>query len=87
MRLALRSAPLIAFPRFTAGPDKQAFHRYLTDFEAVADERALLEALSNCHDAMPADMAALLFLPAGTTYRQAVELLCGAWRPEQPDRQ
>lgn len=73
---------MIAFPRSTPGPDKEAFHRYLADFSSASDERALLDSLTNCHDLMPAHVAELLFLPAGSTYRDAVELLCSSWHPE-----
>lgn len=72
------SAPLIAFPRQPVGPDKQAFHRYLLDFTAE-DEAALLEQFCDCTDALPSHYANLLFLPLGSTYRDAVRLLLTSW--------
>ena len=70
---------MIAFRNFSAGPDKEQFHRYLTDFDAVKQEAALFDALYDCSDVMPSRYAELLFLPPGSTYRDAVRLLISSW--------
>ena len=67
---------MIAFQQFTNGPDKEAFHRYLADFDAVDREAELFDALYDCTDVLPNRYAELLFLPPGSTYRDAVRLLC-----------
>lgn len=71
---------MIAFSLPPADADKSAFHRYLTDFQAVDDDTALLDRLQNCSDILPARYAALLFLPPGSTYREAVQLLLCSWQ-------
>lgn len=78
-RPVLLSAPLIALHTFSAGPDKEAFHRYLTDFQAVEREAAIFDALYDCADVLPHRYAELLFLPLGSTYRDAVRLLVSSW--------
>ena len=75
----LRSAPLIALRNFHAGPDKEAFHRYLAGFDAVEREAELFDALYDCADVLPSRYAELLFLPPGSTYRDAVRLLVSSW--------
>ena len=70
---------MIAFRNFSAGPDKEAFHRYLADFENVDREAELFDALYDCTDVLPNRYAELLFLPAGSTYRDAVRLLLSSW--------
>ena len=79
MALHLASAPLIAFRNSPAGPDKEAFHRYLADFDAVDREAELFDALYDCTDVLPNRYAELLFLPPGSTYRDAVRLLLSSW--------
>jgi hypothetical protein len=70
---------LIALREFTAGPDKEAFHRYLGDFDAVECEAELFDALGDCADVLPNHFAVQLGLPAGSTYRDAVQLLLCSW--------
>jgi len=70
---------LIALRNFSAGPDKEAFHRYLYDFDAADSEAELLAALRDCTDVMPNCYAELLALPPGSTYRDAVQLLLCHW--------
>jgi len=70
---------LIALRNFSAGPDKEAFHRYLSDFDAVDSEAELLDSLSNCADVLPDQYADKLALPPGSTYRDAVRLLLCGW--------
>jgi hypothetical protein len=77
--LPIASAPLIAFQQFTSGPNKEAFHRYLADFDAVDREAELFDALYDCTDILPKRYAELLFLPPGSTYRDAVRLLLSSW--------
>jgi hypothetical protein len=71
--------PLIALRDFPIGPDKEAFHRYLHDFEAEAGEAELLNSLRDCCDLLPRRYAELLALPAGSTYCDAVALLLSHW--------
>jgi hypothetical protein len=70
---------LIALRIPTTGPDKEAFHRYLTDFHAVPDEAELLASFRDCTDVLPNHYAELLYLPPGSTYRDAVQLLLSPW--------
>jgi hypothetical protein len=70
---------LIAFRNFSSGPDKEAFHRYLADFDAVDREAELFDALYGYTDMLPNRYAELLFLPPGSTYRDAVRLLVSSW--------
>lgn len=70
---------MIALRNFAAGPDKAAFHRYLSDFEAVDSETELLDSLRNCADVLPNQYAEKLALPHGSTYRDAVQLLFCGW--------
>lgn len=70
---------MIALHDSAAGPNKEAFHRYLNNFDAVDCEAKLLDALSGCHDLMPNRYAEQLALPPGSTYRDAVELLLCSW--------
>jgi hypothetical protein len=70
---------LIAFRNFSAGSDKEAFHRYLADFDAVDREAELFDALYDCTDLLPNCYAELLFLPPRSTYRDAVRLLLSSW--------
>jgi hypothetical protein len=70
---------LIALRNFHAGPDKEAFHRYLGDFDTVEQEAELLDALYDCTDVLPNRYAELLFLPPGSTYRDAVRMLLSSW--------
>ena len=72
-------APLIAFRYFSAGPQKEAFHRYLADFDNFDREAELFDALYDCTDVLPNRYAELLFLPPGSTYRDAVRLLVSSW--------
>jgi hypothetical protein len=72
---------LIALHNFRSGPDKEAFHRYLADFDAVDCEAALLDSLSNCSDLLPKRYADSLGLPPGSAYRDAVQLLLCSWTP------
>jgi hypothetical protein len=50
---------LIALRNFHAGPDKEAFHRYLADFDAVDREAELFDALYDCADVLPIRYAEL----------------------------
>ena len=70
---------MVALRTFSAGPDKEAFHRYLSDFEAVEHEADLLDALRDCSDALPHRYADALGLPPCSTYRDAVQLLLCSW--------
>jgi hypothetical protein len=72
---------LIALRKFHAGldPDKEAFHRYLGDFHAVASEAELLDSLLDCADPLPHECAVQLGLPVGSAYRDAVKLLLCSW--------
>jgi hypothetical protein len=70
---------LIALRNFAAGPDKEVFHRYLTDFAAVDREAELFDTLHDCTDVLPFRYAELLFLPPGSTYRDAVRMLMSSW--------
>jgi hypothetical protein len=70
---------LIALANFSAGPDKEAFHRYLTDFHAVDGEAELFDDLYDCTDVLPNRYAELLLLPPGSTYRDAIRLLLCSW--------
>ncbi len=70
---------MIALRNFSAGADKQAFHRYLTNFEAVDSEVLLLDALRDCPELRPSRYAEMLSLPLGSTYRDAVALLLASW--------
>ena len=70
-------------PSFT-GPDKAAFHRYLEEFGSADDEQALLNSLSQCSDALPAQYADLLGLPPASTYRDAVQMLLASWTIVRP---
>ena len=70
---------MIAFRNFSTGPDKEAFHRYLADFHNVDREAELFDALYDCTDVLPNRYAELLFLPPGSTYRDAVRLLLSSW--------
>ncbi len=70
---------MIAFHNFSAGPDKEAFHRYLRDFAAADDETELLDSFYDCTDVLPSEYARLLFLPPCATYREAVQLLLASW--------
>lgn len=70
---------MIALRNFSAGPDKEAFHRYLADFDAVENEAELFDNLYDCTDVLPHRYAQLLFLPPGSTYRDAVRLLLCSW--------
>jgi hypothetical protein len=70
---------LVAFRNFSAGPDKEAFHRYLSDFNAVDCEAELLESLSGCTDVLPNHYAEMLSLPPISTYRDAVRVLLCSW--------
>jgi len=71
---------MIAFRRdFTERPVKEAFHRYLTDFDAVENDGELLAQLAQCDDLLPPRYAALLFLPPASTYRDAVRVLLSTW--------
>lgn len=70
---------MIALRNFSAGPDKDAFHRYLSDFDAVDCEAELLDAFYDCTDVLPNRYAELLLLPPGSTYRDAVRLLVCSW--------
>ena len=72
-------APLIALHNFSAGPDKEAFHRHLADFDAADREAELFDALYDCTDVLPNRYAELLFLPPGSTYRDAVRMLVSSW--------
>ena len=85
----LPSAPLIALRNFSAGPDKEQFHRYLADFDAVEHEAELFDALYDCTDVLPNRYAELLFLPPGSTYRDAVRMLLSSWNSalRGPDEQ
>src|SRR5438477_11969352 len=75
----LTFAPLIALHNFSAGPDEEAFHRYLADFDSVDREAELFDALYDCTDVLPNRYAELLFLPPGSTYRDAVRMLLSSW--------
>jgi hypothetical protein len=66
-------------PSFNTGPDKEAFLRYLDDFDAVADPSGLLDELLECNDPLPLRQTHTLGLPVGATYRDAVRLLMGSW--------
>jgi hypothetical protein len=81
------SVPLIALRSFPAGPDKEAFHRYLVDFRAVHDDAQLLHSLAECNDVLPSQYARLLFLPPGATYREAARLLLSSWHLAQGARE
>ena len=70
---------MIALGNFPPGPDKEAFHRYLSDFSAVDCEAELLDSLSHCADPLPIRYAEMLSLPAGSTYRDAVQILLSSW--------
>jgi hypothetical protein len=70
---------LISLRDFHAGPDKEAFHRYLGDFDTVEQEAELFDALYDCTDVLPHCYAELLFLPLGSTYRDAVRMLLSSW--------
>jgi hypothetical protein len=70
---------VIALRNYSAGPDKAAFHRYLTDFRTVDREAELFDSLYDCTDVLPHHYAELLFLPPGSTYRDAVRLLLSSW--------
>jgi hypothetical protein len=70
---------LIALRNFAAGPNKEAFHRYLGDFDAVDSDAELLDSLRDCTDVMPQRYAEQLALPPGSTYRDAVRLLLCSW--------
>lgn len=70
---------MIAIRSSAAGPDKEAFHRYLSGFDGIAEEAALLDALHDCTDVIPHRYAELLFLPPGSTYRDAVRMLLASW--------
>jgi hypothetical protein len=70
---------LIAHRPFHAGPDQEAFHAYLSDFDTVENEAALFDALYDCTDVLPNRYADLLFLPPGSTYRDAVRMLLSSW--------
>lgn len=70
---------MIALNRVPIGPDKEAFHRYLTDFQAVDGEAELFDALYDCTDVLPKRYADLLFMTPGSTYRDAVRLLLSGW--------
>ena len=78
---------MIAFGTIHSGPDKEAFHRYLTGFSAVEHEAELLDSLTDCTDVLPSRYADLLFLPPGSTYRDAVQLLVASWssKSRSPD--
>ena len=75
----LLSVPLIALRNSSAGPDKEAFHRYLADFGTVDREAELFDTLYDCTDVLPNCYAELIFLPPGSTYRDAVRLLLSSW--------
>lgn len=75
---------MIALRPLSNGPDKGAFHRYLEDFGSADDEQALLDALAQCSDALPARYADLLGLPLGATYRDAVRALLAPWTILRP---
>jgi hypothetical protein len=66
-------------PPFNSGLDKEAFLRYLDNFDAVADPEKLLKELSDCADPLPLRQAQSLGLPVGASYRDAVRLLLGSW--------
>jgi hypothetical protein len=66
-------------PSFNTGPDKEAFLRYLDDFDAVADPDALFDELLSCEELLPLRQVETLGLPVGSTYRDAVRLLLGSW--------
>jgi hypothetical protein len=66
-------------PSFNSGPDKEAFLRYLDDFDAVADPDKLLNELFDCVEPLPLRQVQSLGLPVGATYRDAVRLLLGSW--------
>ena len=66
-------------PSFNIGPDKEAFLRFLDDFNAVADPDALFDELLSCDDLLPVRQVESLGLPFGSTYRDAVRLLLGCW--------
>jgi hypothetical protein len=70
---------LLAIRTFSSGPDKEAFHRYLDDFDAVECEEQLLHSLADCGDILPNQHAHELGLPPASTYRDAVRLLLSSW--------
>jgi hypothetical protein len=70
---------LVALRNFSAGPDKEAFHRYLSDFDAIDSEAELLNSLSRCTDVLPNHYADMLSLPPASTYRDAVQVLLCSW--------
>ena len=76
---ALSCSALISLRSFDTGPDKDAFLRYLDNFDAVEDPDGLMRELLNCLDPLPLRQTETLGLPVGATYRDAVHLLLNSW--------